>query len=183
MCIRDRLPNEPSPRFDHYAVAIGGECYMYGGLASTLTETKEALLSIVNIFDHYTEQWRIKQTTGTPPEGLYDGACCSDPSGNLYLYGGNAGSSTFHGGLYKFSSKTFEWKLLSAESDPNRPMKKVGCDMVCFMKHKLALFGGFGLPPITSQKGSSYSYTINTGWTNELHFFDTKKGIATSSSP
>ena len=168
---------EPSQRFDQYTVAIKGECYMYGGLSLHFAKTKEAVSSTISIFNQCTERWRIEKTTGTPPEGLYDGACCSDPSGNFYLYGGNAGSNTFHGGLYKLSSKTFEWKTLSAESDLSGPAMKVGCGMVCFMKDKLALFGGFGLPAITPQEGSSFSGTINTGWTNDLHFFDTKEGI------
>ena len=167
-------PYEPKPRFLHYAGAVGGECFIFAGMTVDFLKTKEELSSTIEVFDQYLEQWRALKTTGSPPKGLYDGGCCVSPSGDLYVYGGHDGS-VHHGGIYKLSS--LDWSQLSAESDPNGPMKKTDCRMVCFSnKNKIAIIGGYGLPHGPPQPGSSFikskRYTDRWGWTNEIHIFD-----------
>ena len=168
-------PYEPKPRCLHYAGAVGGECFIFAGRTIDFLKTKEELSSTIEVFDQYLEQWRALRTTGSPPKGLYAGGCCVSPSGDLYVYGGHDGS-VHHGGLYKLSC--LEWSQLSAESDPNGPMKKTHCRMVCFSnKKKIAIIGGYGPCLGPPQPGSSFikdkCYTDGWGWTNEIHIFDT----------
>ena len=165
---------EPKPRFLHYAGAVRGELLVFAGKTVDFDRTKEELPSTIQVFDQYLEQWRQLQTTGCPPKGLYDGGCCVSPSGDLYVYGGHDGSN-FRGGLYKLSSE--KWSQLSNESDVNGPMKKTGCRMVCFNKKKVAVIGGYGLPPASLQPGASFiedeRYSDGRGRTNEIHIFNT----------
>ena len=169
-------PYEPKPRFDHYAGAIGGQCFVFAGLTIDFkfNKTNEELSSTVEVFDQNLEEWKALKTTGNPPKGLCDGGCCVSPSGDLYTYGGRDGSDR-RGGLYKLSS--LKWSQLSAESDPNGPMRKAACGMVFFNNSKLAIIGGYGLPRGSPQPGASFvknkRSTSGRGWTNEIHVIDT----------
>ena len=167
-------PYEPKPRFAHYACAVGGQCFVLAGLTVDFDKSKEELSSTVEVFDQYLEEWKALNTTGNPPKGLYVGGCCVSPSGDLYTYGGDDGSN-WRGGLYKLSS--LKWSQLSAEFDPNGPMRKSGCGMVFFNKSKLAIIGGYGLPHGPPQPGASFvkdkRYTNGNRWTNEIQIFDT----------
>ena len=170
-----KRPYEPKPRFVHYAGAVRGELFVFAGGTADFGKTKEELSSTIQVFDQYLEQWRQLQTTGCPPKGLCGGGCCvSDPSGDLYVYGGRDGSN-YRGGLYKLSSE--KWSQLSGESDVNSPMKKVGCGMVYFNKNKVAVIGGYGPPPASLQPGASFikdkRYSDGRGWINEFHIFNT----------
>ena len=132
---------------------------VFAGRTDDFLKSKEELSSTVEVFDQYVEQWRVLKTTGSPPKGLYGGACCSTPNGDLYIYGGYDGSDPrYHGGLYKLamSSQELEWSQLSVESDPNGPMRKSGCGMVCFDNKKLAVIGGKGIPHGPPQPGSTF---------------------------
>ena len=161
---------------------------MFGGHIEKLAENKHLLAKSVEVFDQSIETWKRKSTSGEPPKALYEGACCISPSGDLYFYGGNDlllhegnYSSVYRGELHKLSSKTLEWSQILHESTPDGPgpgpMKKIGCQMVCFTKSKLALFGGHGRPQGAVQIGSSMMKGLNTVWTNELHTLDTNDGI------
>ena len=167
---------EPKFRLGHYAGTVGGECFVFAGRTGDFLKTKEELSSTIEVFDQYLERWRALKTTGSPPKGLYAGGCCVSPSGDLYVYGGHDGTA-HRGGLYKLTS--LEWSQLSAESDINGPMKKIGCGMVCFSnKNKISIIGGYGLPLGPPQPGSSSKFikdkhhTDGHGWTNEIHIFD-----------
>ena len=166
-----KRPYEPKPRFSHYTGAVQGELLVFAGLTVDFGKTKEELSSTIQVFDQYLEQWRQLQTTGCPPKGLYGGGCCVSPSGDLYVYGGFDGSN-YRGGLYKLSSE--KWTQLS---DVNSPMEKFGCGMVYFNKKKVAVIGGYGLPPASLQPGASFikneSYCDGQGWINEIYIFDT----------
>ena len=167
-------PYEPKPRFAHYAGAVGGQCFVFAGRTVNFDKTKEELSSTVEVFDQYLEEWKALKTTGNPPKGLYAGGCCVSPSDDMYTYGGFDGPDR-RGGLYKLSS--LKWSQLSAESDPNGPMRKYGCGMVFFNKSKLAIIGGYGLPHGPPQPGASFvkdrGSTDGSGWTNEIHVIDT----------
>ena len=161
-----KRPYEPKPRALHYAGAVRGELLVFAGRTVDFDKTKEELLSTIQVFDQYLEQWRQLQTTGCPPKGLRGGGCCVFPSGDLYVYGGYDGSNR-RGGLYKLSSE--KWSQLSGESDVKGPMKKAGCGMVCFNKKKVAVIGGYGPPPASLQPGASFirdkRYSNGEGWT------------------
>ena len=171
---------EPKPRYHHYAGAVGGELFVFAGRTTDFDKTKEELLSTIEVFDQYLEQWRQLKTTGTSTQRtVYAGGYCVSPSGDLYVYGGYDGS-TIHGGLYKLSS--LEWSQLSGESDVHGPMKKGGCGMACFNKNKVAVIGGYGPPPASLQPGATFIkdkdkrfVAYGDGWTNEIHVFDTDK--------
>ena len=171
-----KRPYEPKPRVFHYAGAIRGELLVFAGITVDFDKTKEELSSTMQVFDQYLEQWRQLQTTGCPPKGLTGGGCCVSPGGDLYVYGGSDGYKD-RGGLYKLSSE--KWSQLSGESDVNGPMKKAGCEMVCFNKKKVAVIGGYGPPPASLQPGASFikdkRYSDGEGWTNEIHTFDTNE--------
>ena len=170
-----KRPYESKPRYSHYAGAVRGELLVFAGRTVDFDKTKEEykLSSAIQVFDQYLEQWRQLLTTGYPPKGLYGGGCCASPSGDLYAYGGYDGSNV-RGGLYKLSSE--KWSQLSGESDVNGPMKKVRCRMVCFNKKKVAVIGGYGLPPASLQPGASFikdkHFSHGLGWTDEIHIFD-----------
>ena len=170
----------PSPRFAHYAFAHGSQSYLYGGRTKDFSkDRKEELSSTVEVFDIYTEQWRLEKSCGTPPKGLYGGACCSSPTGDFYFYGGTSDGAVFCAGLNKLEYATLKWSQLSDNLDVNKPMLKTACRMVFFMKRKLALFGGYGPPPASIQLGANFvEDRVCRGWTNEFHFFDLEKGTA-----
>ena len=104
---------EPKPRNYHYSGAVAGQCVVFAGLTVDFTKTKEELLSTVEVFDQYLEEWKALRTTGSLPKGLGVGGCCVSPSGQLYVYRGYDGSRHC-GGLYMLSS--LEWRQLSSES-------------------------------------------------------------------
>ena len=72
------------------------------------------------------------------------------------------------------NSGELEWSQLSVESDPNGPMRKGYCGMVCFDNKKLSVIGGHGIPHGPPQPGSIFSMnkgdTDGSGFTNEIHF-------------
>ena len=168
---------QPKPRLAPYSCAVKGQCVIFAGFTDDFLKSKGELSSTVEVFDQYLEQWKQLKTTGSPPKGLFHGACCSTPNGDLYVYGGRDRSSHY-GGLYKLamSSQELEWSQLSAESDPNGPMRKFGCGMVCFDSKKLAVIGGRGIPHGPPQPGSTFikieGHTDGRGYTNEIHFYD-----------
>ena len=174
-----KRPYQPKSRFAHFAGTVGGECLVFAGITRDFDRTKEQLSSTIEVFDQYLEQWREPlKTTGSPPKGLYCGGYCVSPSGDLYVYGGLDGSSR-RGGLYKLSS--LKWSQLSGESaDANGPMKKSSCGIACFNKNKVAVIGGYGLPPASLQAGASFiedkRFTSGQGRTNEIHTIDTNSG-------
>ena len=170
---------QPKPRGAPYSSVIKGQCVIFAGFTDDFLKSKEEL-STVEVFDQYLEQWRQLKTTGSPPKGLFHGACCSTPNGDLYVYDGHDGSS-YYGGLYKLamSSQELEWSQLSVESDPNGPMRKIGCGMLCFDNKKLAVIGGLGVPRGPPQPGSTFikdeGCTDGSGYTNEIHFYHTEQ--------
>ena len=168
---------EPKPKFGHYSGAVGGQCFIFAGVAA---KTKEESVSstVLEVFDQYLEEWKALRTTGSPPKGPYLGGCCiGSTSGEPYVYGGYDGCS-FYGGLYKLSS-LLEWRQLTSESDAYRPSRKGGCRITSFNGKKIAVIGGYGPPPDALQPGASFMnnkrLNINAGWNNEIHVFDTEE--------
>ena len=166
---------EPSPRFAHYAVPIRGRVYAWGGRTQDFSESaRQKLESVVETFDPYTEVWQQRGTSGSPPPGVYDGACAA-MGDSMYVCCGWDGSN--HSGLHEFDTATLQWKDRTATEGP---MRKYGCRMISYEGDKLALFGGFGYPTGPIQPGSKFikntRYT-GYGWTNEFHLFNTREGM------
>ena len=111
--------------------------YVLGGRTKDFNLEKEALTSIVHVFDHVQRSWISKSCTGPPPPGIYGAACASDGH-FLYVYGGNDGIR-LHSSLHRLDAKSLVWTELSHQG----PMRKEGCEMVVYGS-KLTLFGGVG---------------------------------------
>ena len=148
---------EPSPRYCQFSTVAGGRHYLWKGDGS----------NIIALCDPSTEPWSLLHTTGPLPPGEYGG--CSVCVGRyLYTFGGREGSS-FYNDMGKLDLDTFQ--STKVQSSGIQPMKKQGCGLVCVNERTLCCFGGEGIEGPT-QPGS----TFTSGWTNELHFFDTQKG-------
>ena len=163
---------EPPPRWGHYSALVGEKFYTWGGRTRDFMEKKAEISSSLYSFDQFLEFWTEERCSGVLPPGLYDGACTS-AGHHLYVYGGGD-ESDYHGSLYQLNVKSLEWKCLSRAG----PTRKDGCRMVPY-NGKLVLFGGYGGPPSRlTQPGTQFVKGSNasSGWTNELHVFDLRKG-------
>lgn len=129
----------------------------------------------IGVFDGYTEQWSLKNTTGPSPPGVYGGQMVS--RGNcLYAFGGENWSSCYND-MHKLGLDTFKWGKV--HSTGTHPIKKSSFGLVCVNDTTLCCFGGYGIIP--KQPGAAYAKSTQSsdgrGWTNEFHFFDILKGI------
>ena len=180
-------PTEPVGRFDHYMAAGDSKCYLYGGRIEKQTETLNRLSKAIRVFDNLTGKWSTIWTKGDSPEPLFEGACCSSPSGDLYYFGGQTNDTVYSNKLYHLSTITKEWQLLEAKEDPppgvHVPMKKIGCGMVWFRdpnresESKLTIIGGCGILSGPEQQHSTFLRCTNHGWTNEIHIFDINESM------
>ena len=172
---------EPTLRCGHRATSIGGRCYLWGGRVQDFPEGgRRKLASTIEIFDPYLETWDKHPTTGVPPPGLYYGACTSLLD-LLYWFGGYDGSS-YYNSLHRLDPTTLEWRELQSLNQADGPMRKRGCGMVSFLQDQLAVFGGYGIPTGHTQPGATFTkdthFTDGSGWSNELHVFDTTEGMS-----
>ena len=151
---------------------------VWGGMIEDFFKNQERLGSVVETFDPFLERWEQQPTTGAPPLGLYYGTCASIQD-SLYTYGGWDGSS-IQSGLHRLCTSAMVWRKLEERFLQDGPMRKAGCRMVQF-NDTLVLFGGYGLPRAAIQPGSifikSQRFSDGSGWTNEVHLFDVKKGM------
>ena len=165
----------PAGRLYHQAVSIDRKVYMWGGAGSVNQ-------SAVEVFDLCTETWVQHITNGMPHPGIYSVVCIVS-EGQLYAYGGSDGKARY-ALLNKLDVNTLTWSLVSPQ-DPNGPMRKWECGLVCFHGHMLALFGGYGFPNDPIQSGSEFiqddCFKRAIGWTNELHAFDLRNGTCVAS--
>ena len=171
---------EPAPRFSHGAASIGRRCYLWGGCIQAFSEGgRRKLASTVEIFDPYLETWEKHHTMGVPPSGLYHGACTSLLD-SLYWFGGWDGNF-YYNSLHRLDTTTLEWRELQPLYQADWPMRKSGCAMVSFLQDKLAVFGGYGIPKHPTQPGAMFTkdtyYCDGSGWSNELHVFNTTEGM------
>ena len=170
---------EPSPRVGHYDSCISDNIYVCFGFTGDSSATAMRELSRqLEVYDCYSKTWVQRKTTGTPPPGLFYGACTSI-NDKLYAHGGyGGGDSRYTGTLSQLDTSTMEWKLLISDIGP---MKKVGARMIALKDEQLAILGGFGIPTSPTQPGSSFvrdsSSSDGRGWTNEFHIFNTSNGM------
>lgn len=168
---------QPSPRNGHYASSIGDNVFLFFGHTEHIRDEWRELSYQVEIYDPYSETWVQRQTTGTPPPGLYSGASTSR-NNQFYIYGGY-GVSRFNGALSLFDATTMKWKLLTSDTEP---MKKSRAGMVLIGQNKLVLFGGYGIPVTPTQPGAASfvknsSFSDGRGWSNELHMYNINNGM------
>ena len=170
---------EPSPRAAHYDCSISDNIYVgFGRTGDSSTAAMRELSRQLEVYDCYSKTWVQRKTTGTPPPGLFNGACTSIKN-KLYTYGGgDGGGSTFTGTLSQLDMSTMEWKLLTSDIGP---MKKAGAGMIAVNDEQLAVLGGVGIPTSPTQPGSSFvrnsSRSDGSGWTNEFHIFNISNGM------
>ena len=171
------LYDEPSPRFGPFFSSVDEQIYIWGGYTKKFSTSRGEKIVSIESFDFYLETWTEKKTKGDPPPWLYAGACAS--SGHIiYTYGGTDGQSDY-GSLHEFNTRTSSWRELAPHS-ADSPMKKYLYGMVVWGE-KCVLFGGYGIPSGPTQSGADFvSSTDGSGWTNEMHTFDLKKGEGAS---
>ena len=159
----------PAGRLYHQAVSIEGKVYMWGGAGSSSPKA-------IEVFDNCTETWEQYWTAGVPHPGV-NSVACTTLEGHVYAYGGHDGT-VCRAVLSKLDVNTLRWSLLSSK-DPSGPMGKWECGLVCFHGYLLTVFGGYGSSNNPIQPGSKFikDEGYGTGWTNELHIFDLRKGI------
>ena len=169
---------EPSPVWGHFSAPVQNRWYTWGGDSKDVEDEKiswEDFKSSVNTYDPYLETWTRLNTTGTPPSGVYGGACAA-VGHHLYTYGGRDTSNSYvHvDSFHQLDTRTLVWSEL-----PNGPMRKAGSRMIA-CDNKLFLLGGYGIPSGPIQPGSEFildEYANDgSGWTNEIHSFDLTKG-------
>ena len=171
---------EPSPRVAHCDCSISDNIYVcFGFTGDSSTAAERELSRQVEVYDSYSKTWVQRKTTGTPPPGLFYGACTSI-NNKPYTYGGGGGGgdSPYTGTLSQLDTSTMEWKLLTSDIGP---MKKRGAGMIPLNDEQLAVLGGVGIPTYPTQPGSSFvknsRRSDGSGWTNEFHIFNISNGM------
>lgn len=167
---------EPSPRWGHVSVLVEGRLHLWGGRTKDFSKSRKKLALSLHTFDPYLETWDTSTLKGTPPGGIYFGAC-SAIGKDIYLYGGEDDSHYF-GTVHKLDTEMLMWTEVKADGDI-KPMSKSGGGMLVHAD-KLVLFGGFGVSRGPAQLGAEYvkggQRSDGGGWTNELHVFDFEEG-------
>ena len=149
---------------------------MYGGRVENFMETEAQLTRSIQVYKPFIDAWKEIPTTGTPPQGLYDGAATySDHF--LYTYGGFGGRS-LSSSLHQLDTRSYTWTQLSSLHE-NGPMMKSACDII-YYNNSLLICGGFGIPSNELQSGSKFikstAFKDGCGWTNEIHIFNISEG-------
>ena len=169
---------EPSARSACFCSHVEGKTYLWGGCNEDLFEEKTSLeefAASVYTFDPYLETWATLNPGGSPPSGMYYGACaCAGHC--MYTYGGwSVSPGVYTGSLHCLDTRTLMWRKLASAG----PMKKRQSGMITY-GNQLLLFGGYGVPSGPIQPGSQFvldsRYTDGSGRTNELYMFDLRKG-------
>ena len=172
---------EPTPRYGHKTVVIGGNLYMWAGLVRGLPRVhdspeKRAVISSVDVFHLESGDWVQQLTSGTPPLGV-DGYACAAVGDELHYFGGDCGhGDCFHNHVHKLSTSSLQWVMLSpTTSEDGAPMKKAFCGMVAFKDGEediLFVVGGHGTTPSYHQHGAQYVKVTDVYVRcNEQHMF------------
>ena len=171
---------EPTPRYGHKTVVIGGNLYMWAGLMKGLPPAHQSpgnrtvVSSSVDVFNLESGDWVQQLTSGTPPLGVCAYACAVIGD-ELHYFGGHDDYS-FHNGVHKLSTSSLQWMMLSpTTSEDGAPMKKADCDMVAFKDGEediLFVVGGDGTTPSSRQPGAQYEKATDVHIRcNEQHMF------------
>ena len=178
-----RLPGpspkyEPLPRFDHISCRVGSKVVVQGGVTKDFSEkSRQHLISVVEIFDPYSELWEQRQVTGDAPSpGTYAAASASLHD-DLFSFGGFDGRQRFNT-VHRLDTEKLCWNQVSPQNADGAPMPKTACGMIAF-GNSLGVFGGFGVPQGPTEPQSFIKHTRSTdgrGWTNEFHIYNLSEG-------
>ncbi len=153
---------------------------MWGGRTDDFVMTRSKPIESVEVLDTLVEEWQHKSTSGEAPPPMYNGACAA-VGNTLYTCCGYDGSS-LHNSVHVLDSS--QWRTVQPTNPDQGPIPKTGCGMISTSNDKLAVVGGYGTPSHPIQPGATFvkdtSYIDGRGWSNELHFFCTKKSKCTS---
>ncbi len=168
---------QPSPRFDHYTVPIGGKVFVWSGCGAGGVKRQS-----VEVFDGIVEEWQQKTTTGVPPPAMYRGGCAVVGT-SMYVTCGRDGTSRYSS-LHSLDSVLYVWNGVQPTNPGDGLMEKSGCGMISIDDDKLALIGGYGKPTHPLQPGATFvsdtRFTGGWGWTDAFHLFHTNESKFTS---
>ena len=178
----------PEARFWHTSQCVGDRVYVWGGQTKIYGQGK---IAVLEEFDCNERSWcTLTDIKGDSHPGVSQVACVSFGD-FLYLYGGNDGKN-YNNILSKLDLKKKSWLQLSTKDASMSPMKKDACGMAHFTtqdgEQKLIVMCGYASHDrCSTDAASDFSRNKNTkfitdhpevtGWTNEIHMFDTAKGI------
>ena len=133
-------------------------------------------ISVVDVFDPYSELWEERQVTGDiPSPGTYYASAASLRD-DLFTFGGWDGKG-FYNTLHKLDTKTWRWCELSPQNAEGAPMPKYGSGMVSF-RDCLGVYGGYAmLWQLHHSFVNNISFTGDRGWTDEFNIYHLKQGI------
>ena len=168
---------EPLPRSHHISGRVGSLIVVQGGLTEDFSEKSKQHLtsvSVVEIFDPYSESWEQRQVEGNAPSlGTYNAASASLHD-DLFSFGGRDGGDHFNT-VHRLDTKTWCWSQVSPQNADGAPMPKEGCGMIAF-RNSLVVFGGYRRPRGPTEP-QSFIYNVgNEGWTNEFHIYNLSEG-------
>ena len=171
---------EPEPRWGSGATAVGQSVFMYRGvLQSYQGKSRGTLPSHCAVFDGDSSEWIRMDTVGSNPEA-YQNFSTTSIGDHIYYYGGHDGT-TYTNQLIELDTQTMELKEIIPRNSNEGPMMKRDCGLVSLWNERLLAWGGYGIPT-TTQPGSRFvpdtRETDGSGWTNELHCYDIKSGMA-----
>ena len=171
---------EREPRYGSDATAVGQSVFMYRGiLQSYQGKSRFAIPSYCEVFDGDSREWIRMDTVGSNPEA-YQHFSTTSIGDHIYYYGGYDGT-TCTDQLFELDTQTMKFKELLPRNSNEGPMKKKNCGLVSLRNERLLACGGYGIPT-TTQPGSRFvpdtTRTDGRGWTNELHCYDIKSGMA-----
>ena len=150
------------PRIWHTSCQIGSNVLVLGGVTNEISRRRT--ISVVDIFDLYTESWQQKEMTGiAPAPGVYMTASVSVED-DLFTFGGFDGrgpdGSEFYNALHKLKGGSQWIEVCRHNRKAGFPMAKYGAMMVAYGDN-LAVFGGYGIPHRPIQPGSSFESFVD----------------------
>ena len=171
---------EPMPRYDHISGRVDSLIVVQGGRTEDFSEeNRQHSISVVGIFDPYSESWDQRQVEGNAPLPGTCSAACASLHDDLFSFGGRNDMQQRFNTIHRLDTKTWCWSQVSPQNQDGAPMPKNGCRMIAF-KNSLVVFGGFGVPRGPTEPQSFIEFTGATdgrGWTNEFHTANLPKGI------
>ena len=91
------LKYEPLPRYLHISCHVGSKVVVQGGWTKDFSEkSRQHLISVVEIFDPYSELWEQRQVTGDAPSPGMHVAASASLHDNLFSFGGVDGRQDFN---------------------------------------------------------------------------------------
>ena len=171
---------EPEPRCGSGATAVGQSVFMYQGVLQSYQGKSEVTFpSHCEVFDGDSREWIRMDTVGSNPKA-YQTFGITSIGDHIYYYGGYDGT-TYTDQLLVLDTQTMDLKELIPRYSNEGPMKKRNCGLVSLRNERLLAWGGYGIPT-TTQPGSRFvpntRETDGSGYTNELHCYDIKSGMA-----